>query len=54
MMWILQLLQHQQEIKTIFPKTIDVGIEHGTVLVLWEKETMKLQLFEQKVNIGFS
>ena len=25
-----------QEIKKIFPKTIDVGIEHGTVIVIWE------------------
>ena len=24
------------EIKKIFPKTIDVGIEHGTVIVIWE------------------
>ena len=24
-----------QEIKEIFQKTIDVGIEHGTVIVLW-------------------
>lgn len=32
-MWILQQV-HIQKIKDIFPYTIDVGIEHGTVLVL--------------------
>ena len=34
-----------QEIKEIFQKTIDVGIEHGTVIVLWEKDTYELTTF---------
>ena len=33
------------EIKEIFLKTIDVGIEHGTVIVLWEKDTYELTTF---------
>jgi tRNA nucleotidyltransferase (CCA-adding enzyme) len=33
------------EIKAIFPKTIDVGIEHGTVVVLFGKETYELTTF---------
>lgn len=33
------------EIKSIFPRTVDVGIEHGTVVVLWEKETYELTTF---------
>ena len=33
------------EIKKIFPKTIDVGIEHGTVIVNWDKETYELTTF---------
>ncbi|WP_071395569.1 CCA tRNA nucleotidyltransferase [Bacillus tuaregi] len=34
-----------EEVKHIFPKTIDVGIEHGTVIVLWDKETYELTTF---------
>ena len=33
------------EIKAVFDKTIDVGIEHGTVLVYIKKKVMKLLLF---------
>ena len=33
------------EIKKIFPTTIDVGIEHGTVMVLWEQETYEITTF---------
>ena len=33
------------EIKTIFPRTIDVGIEHGTVVVLLGEETYELTTF---------
>jgi tRNA nucleotidyltransferase (CCA-adding enzyme) len=33
------------EIKKIFPKTIDVGIEHGTVIVIWDEETYELTTF---------
>ena len=34
-----------EEIKHIFPKTIDVGIEHGTVLVLHEEEQYEITTF---------
>ncbi|SEK36592.1 tRNA nucleotidyltransferase (CCA-adding enzyme) [Carnobacterium iners] len=33
------------EIKAIFPKTIDVGIEHGTVMVLRNDETYEVTTF---------
>ncbi|MGO3474712.1 MAG: CCA tRNA nucleotidyltransferase, partial [Lacticaseibacillus paracasei] len=33
------------EIQALFKKTIDVGIEHGTVMVLWEKETYEITTF---------
>lgn len=33
------------EIKNIFPRTIDVGIEHGTVLVLVEEESYEITTF---------
>lgn len=34
-----------EEIKQIFPNTIDVGIEHGTVLVLDEEEQYEITTF---------
>jgi len=34
-----------QEIKKIFPKTIDVGIEHGTIVVIWGRDTYELTTF---------
>lgn len=33
------------EIKQIFHKTIDVGIEHGTVMVLWDGDTYEITTF---------
>ncbi|MFC6465652.1 CCA tRNA nucleotidyltransferase [Marinilactibacillus sp. GCM10026970] len=33
------------EVQNLFKKTIDVGIEHGTVMVLWEKETYEITTF---------
>ncbi|WP_428908912.1 CCA tRNA nucleotidyltransferase [Niallia sp. Krafla_26] len=33
------------EIKKLFSKTVDVGIQHGTVVVLWEKEAYELTTF---------
>lgn len=33
------------EIKLIFQKTIDVGIEHGTVMVLWKDATYEITTF---------
>lgn len=34
-----------QEIKEIFPRTIDVGIEHGTVVVLYQGQTYEVTTF---------
>ncbi|HCM90126.1 MULTISPECIES: CCA tRNA nucleotidyltransferase [Vagococcus] len=34
-----------EEVKQIFPKTIDVGIEHGTVLVLFDEEQYEITTF---------
>lgn len=34
-----------EEIKQLFPKTIDIGIEHGTVLVLDEEEQYEITTF---------
>lgn len=33
------------EIKQLFHKTIDVGIEHGTVMVLWDGESYEITTF---------
>ncbi|WP_312541207.1 CCA tRNA nucleotidyltransferase [Enterococcus sp.] len=33
------------EVKALFPRTIDIGIEHGTVLVLWEQEQYEITTF---------
>ncbi len=33
------------EVKTIFPKTVDIGIEHGTVLVLYDNESYEITTF---------
>ena len=33
------------EIKKLFSKTVDVGIEHGTVVVIWGTETYELTTF---------
>ena len=34
-----------QEIKKLFKKTVDVGIEHGTVMVLMEDESYEVTTF---------
>ncbi|MGY3766058.1 CCA tRNA nucleotidyltransferase [Vagococcus vulneris] len=36
---------YPQEIKAIFNRTIDVGIEHGTVLVLWQDNQYEVTTF---------
>ncbi|MGT0149538.1 hypothetical protein ACT691_06995 [Vibrio metschnikovii] len=36
-----------EEIKQLFPKTIDIGIEHGTVLVLAEEEQYEIDLSDR-------
>ncbi|WAA10577.1 CCA tRNA nucleotidyltransferase [Fervidibacillus albus] len=37
-----------EEIKSIFSKTVDVGIEHGTVLVLFEGESYEVTTFRSE------
>lgn len=34
-----------EEIKSIFPHTIDVGIAHGTVMVIWDQHTYEITTF---------
>jgi tRNA nucleotidyltransferase (CCA-adding enzyme) len=34
-----------EEIKRIFPKTVDIGIEHGTVLVLYKRNSYEITTF---------
>lgn len=41
-----------QEIKGIFPKTVDVGIEHGTVLVLFGGDSYEITTF--RTEAGYS
>lgn len=45
---------YPQETKQIFSRTIDVGIEHGTVLVLEGKRSMKLPPFGQRRSMSTS
>lgn len=37
-----------QEIKRIFRKTVDVGIEHGTVVVIWGENTYEVTTFRSE------
>lgn len=39
-----------EEIKTIFPHTIDVGIEHGTVLALFNNEQYEITTFRTETT----
>lgn len=41
-----------EEIKAIFPRTADIGIEHGTVLVLQDKEAYEITTF--RTESGYS
>ncbi len=34
-----------EEMKRIFPKTIDIGIEHGTILVLYQNQSYEITTF---------
>lgn len=36
---------YPEEIKRIFKRTVDVGIEHGTVLVLWGEDSYEITTF---------
>jgi tRNA nucleotidyltransferase (CCA-adding enzyme) len=40
------------EVKGIFPKTVDVGIEHGTILVLYKGESYEVTTF--RIESGYS
>ncbi|WP_243296800.1 CCA tRNA nucleotidyltransferase [Bacillus litorisediminis] len=37
-----------EEVKSIFPKTVDVGIEHGTVLVIYNGEGYEVTTFRKE------
>ena len=45
MMWISQQAHFQKKSNSFFPKTIDIGIEHGTVLVLENDEQYEITTF---------
>jgi tRNA nucleotidyltransferase (CCA-adding enzyme) len=36
------------EIKEIFPKTVDLGIEHGTVMVLYKNQSYEITTFRSE------
>lgn len=38
------------EVKKVFPKTIDIGIEHGTVLVLFRNESYEITTFRAEAE----
>lgn len=38
------------EVKALFPRTIDIGIEHGTVLVLWEQGQYEITTFRTEAT----
>ncbi|MDA1475294.1 CCA tRNA nucleotidyltransferase [Bacillus changyiensis] len=39
-----------EEIEKIFPKTIDVGKKHGTIIVLWEGESYEVTTFRAELE----
>ncbi|MFK2824192.1 CCA tRNA nucleotidyltransferase [Bacillus sp. B190/17] len=39
-----------EEVKAVFPKTVDVGIEHGTVLVLWHGGGYEVTTFRTETD----
>lgn len=39
-----------EEVKAVFPKTVDVGIEHGTVLVLFNKQSYEMTTFRAEAE----
>nr|WP_263325925.1 CCA tRNA nucleotidyltransferase [Neobacillus sp. Marseille-Q6967] len=38
------------EVKKIFPKTVDIGIEHGTVLVLFQNQSYEITTFRTEAE----
>jgi tRNA nucleotidyltransferase (CCA-adding enzyme) len=38
------------EVKAIFPKTVDIGIEHGTVLVLFQNQSYEVTTFRTEAE----
>ena len=45
LMWILQQRATPEEVKSLFSHTVDVGIEHGTVLVLHHHDSYEVTTF---------
>ena len=43
--WDITTSARPPQIKALFPKTFDTGIEHGTVSVLWEKRTYEVTTY---------
>ncbi|MDF2859422.1 MAG: tRNA nucleotidyltransferase, partial [Neobacillus sp.] len=39
-----------EEVKRVFSKTVDVGIEHGTVLVLFQNESYEITTFRTEAE----
>jgi len=38
------------EVKEIFPRTVDIGIEHGTVLVLFQNQSYEVTTFRTEAE----
>lgn len=36
------------EVKDIFPNTVDIGIQHGTVMVIWNQQTYEITTFRSE------
>ena len=43
--WDITTSARPPQIKALFPKTFDTGIEHGTISVLWEKRTYEVTTY---------
>lgn len=43
--WDITTSARPEQVKALFPRTIDTGIQHGTVTVLLEKETFEVTTF---------
>ena len=43
--WDITTSATPQQVKALFPRTIDTGIQHGTVTVLMERETYEVTTY---------
>ena len=43
--WDITTSARPEQVKQIFPRTVDTGIEHGTVTVLIDKETFEVTTY---------